>query len=605
MTFPFSVAHVAHLADLLSEGDFDVDQDYTAAFDFDIPPDQNPGNPQADALPLLESDEDTLDNLFERYINTDQLHDEDSGLVTAAAATAIADTMSELTLITGLPMEADAHPRLERIHAYLDARDMASDRILAWQQPFDIGGEELAREAADNLSLGKTDDDAATQLAREEQAWEGDRVFREWWGARLQESEDLHLPGEVFGSGWLLEEQGEGWDDPAPWHGEGHDAVDPSKRRSFRAPKLVENPYVFGVIGYGLSAKIFHIPFINAVSDFKLYAVVQRSPKPDDDAGKDWPGIKLYRSAEELCADPDVDVVVITTAPVAHFELTKLAIENGKNVIVEKPFTPTSKEAFELADLANSKGVLLTVYQNRRWDQDFLTLKKILADGTLGRVVEFHTFFDRHRPEPRQQARWQDTQSPGTGAVYDLGTHLIDQVVDLFGIPTSVTGFTGSQRKGRGKGTSDDSCTVILRYHTEEEGESGLGLIATAKAGVISCEEKQLRFWVRGEKGTWKKWDLDTQEDQLKQGLRPGAPGYGLEAEPGLLTTIGSDGKISSTQVKGVEPQTYCEFYKKFAAALNGSKEEIPVDASRAAEVIKLVELARESSLQGKTLDVQ
>ncbi|RMD41395.1 hypothetical protein DV735_g3761, partial [Chaetothyriales sp. CBS 134920] len=410
----------------------------------------------------------------------------------------------EPTLIPG------PEDRLQEVIDYERARKAAYHRVMAWKQPFEVIGEELARQGAANST--------ANRVAVERQAWEEDGYFR-----------------------------------------------------------------------YGLSAKIFHIPFINDVSDFKLYAIVQRSPKPDDDAAKDWPDVKVYRSSEELVADPDVDVVVVTTAPVSHFELAKLAIDNGKHVIVEKPFTPTSKEAFELAELAKGKGVVLTVYQNRRWDQDFLTLKKILADGTLGRVVEFNTYFDRHRPQPKPQARWQDVKSPGTGAVYDLGTHLIDQAVDLFGLPTSVTGFTGRQRKGQGKNASDDSATIILRYQTPEDEEGEFGLTVTAKAGVISLEEKQLRYWVRGEKGTWKKWNLDTQEDQLRRGLRPGAPGYGQEDEPGLLTTIDSDGKISSTQVKGVEPKTYSEFYRRFAAALNGSKEQVPVDATTAAQVIKLV----------------
>ncbi len=359
-----------------------------------------------------------------------------------------------------------------------------------------------------------------------------------------------------------------------------------------------------GVIGYGLSAKIFHIPFINAVDDFKLYAIVQRSPKPDDDASKDWPDIKVYKSAEELCNDPDVDVVVVTTAPISHFELAKMAIEMGKHVVVEKPFTPTSKEAWELVELARSNRVLLTVYQNRRWDQDFLTLQKILTDGTLGRVVEFETHFDRHRPDAPKVERWKDKQAPGTGAVYDLGTHLMDQVVELFGMPVSVTGFVGSQRNRQGEGSLEDSCTVRLRYKRAEDGEGGLGLLVTVKAAVVSCEERQLRYWVRGEKGSWKKWGLDVQEDQLKAGLRPGNQGYGEGEEAGELTIVTGPGRVESKELEGVAPKTYCEFYRRLGVALKGDGRSIPVEASRAAGVIRLVELARESSQLGRTLEV-
>ncbi|RMZ78666.1 hypothetical protein DV738_g3789, partial [Chaetothyriales sp. CBS 135597] len=498
-------------------------------------------------------------------------------------------------------MEPTWIPGPGRVPEFYDARIASYYRVLAWKQPFEVIGEELEQEGVEN--------NRATRLTREREAWEEDQDFREWWGEILQDSPFLHLDDELWDA--VLQQQGTTLEYPPGWR---DDTIDPQVL-ILRGPdelpwlprlaNMSTKVYRVGVIGYGLSAKIFHIPFVNDVSDFKLYAIVQRSPKPDDDAAKDWPGVKVYRSAEELIADPDVDVVVVTTAPVSHFELAKKAIENGKHVIVEKPFTPTSKEAFELAELAKSKGVLVTVYQNRRWDQDFLTLKKILADGSLGRVVEFNTFFDRHRPEPKAQARWQDVQSPGTGAVYDLGTHLIDQAVALFGIPSSITGFTGRQRKGQGKESSDDSFTAILRYQTDEDEEGELGLTVVAKAAVISCEEKQLRYWVRGEKGSWKKWGLDTQEDQLRQGLRPGAEGYGIEVEPGVLTTSDNQGEISSTRVKGVEPKTYSEFYRKFAAALNGAKDEIPVDATTAAEVIKLVELVRESSYQRRTLDVK
>ena len=209
--------------------------------------------------------------------------------------------------------------------------------------------------------------------------------------------------------------------------------------------------YNVGIIGNGLSAKIFHIPFLQHVSELRLYAIVQRSPNPEDDAEKDHQDIKSYRSAHELVKDEEVDVVVVSTAPDSHFSLAKLALEAGKHgkifpsilsadvclyivtVVVEKPFTPTSAEAQGLVALAKKKDRILTVYQNRRWDSDFLTLSKCFHSGALGRVVEFETHFDRHRPEVPQSDSWKYKVQPGGGAVYDLGTHLIDQVVHLFG----------------------------------------------------------------------------------------------------------------------------------------------------------------------------
>lgn len=229
----------------------------------------------------------------------------------------------------------------------------------------------------------------------------------------------------------------------------------------------------------------------------KLYAIVQRTPKPNDDAERDHPGIKSYRSSEEMVQDSEIEVIVVTTAPTSHFELANLALEHGKHVIVEKPFTPSSKEASDLIAIAKKHNRLLTVYQNRRWDTDFLTLSKLLEQKTLGRVVEFETHFDRHRPEaPDPASTWKAKFLPGGGAVYDLGTHLIDQAVVAFGLPDKITGFVGSQRE-HNPGEVEDSCTVLLHY--------GSGLLATVKAAVVSPEEHQLRYWVRGVLGSYKK----------------------------------------------------------------------------------------------------
>ena len=258
----------------------------------------------------------------------------------------------------------------------------------------------------------------------------------------------------------------------------------------------IKPPYNVAIIGYGMSAKVFHIPLIQVTPAFNLYAIVQRTPTPENDASKDHPGVKLYRSNEEMVEDEAVDVVVITTIPTSHCELCRLAMEYHKYVIVEKPFTPTSKEADELINVAVSRDLFLSVYQNRRWDTDFLTLSKLVKEGTLGRVVEFETHFDRHRPEA-PTGGWKTKQLPGGGGVYDLGTHLIDQVVVLFGLPDRITGFVGSQRQHNPEGV-EDSCTVLLHYDSK-------GLLATVKAGVVSPEVNQLRFWVRGEKGSYKK----------------------------------------------------------------------------------------------------
>lgn len=352
-----------------------------------------------------------------------------------------------------------------------------------------------------------------------------------------------------------------------------------------------------GIIGYGLSAKIFHIPFVTYVPQFSLYAIVQRSPRPDNDARRDQPGAKICGSANELVEDEMVDVVIVTTPPDQHFLMTKMALEAGKHVVVEKPFAPTSKEAFELINIADQQKRLLTVYQNRRWDADFLTLSQYIESGSLGRVVDFETHFDRHRPEAPNSNSWKHRVQPGGGAIYDLGTHLMDQVVCLFGPPKAITAFIGSQRDPNPTGL-EDSFTVHMHYD---------GMMATARASVVSPEARQLRYWVRGSKGSFKKFHPDCQEDQLKEGMRPGDVGYGVEPEDRYVvsTTTSNNGDIRSEAVTTVEPKTYADFYRKLAGALAGDDgRQLPVDPASAALVIRLVELATLSSATRRTIDV-
>ncbi|KAK8154345.1 putative NAD binding Rossmann fold oxidoreductase [Phyllosticta citrichinensis] len=354
-------------------------------------------------------------------------------------------------------------------------------------------------------------------------------------------------------------------------------------------------PYNVAIIGYGLSAKVFHIPFITQTSSLRLYAVLQRNPTADSDASHDHPGIQLFRDAATLLADPAVHVVVVTSLPDSHFELTKAALEAGKHVVVEKPFVPTVAEADELVRIAKTTGKLLAVYQNRRWDADYLAASQLVKDGALGRIVEFESHFDRYSPTLR--AGWKAEPRPGNGAIYDLGTHLLDQIVHLFGLPAKVTAFIWNQRAGAPTGYDSgvgDSFTVLLHYAD--------GLLATAKVGVLSAEQDQLRFWVRGEKGSFKKYNLDPQEEQLLSGLSNTSSELGREPSSNYNLTLVKDGNIGKEPV-AVVPKTYLEYYRILADALDG-KGDVPVKAEQAASVIRLIELAKESSRTGKTLDV-
>lgn len=186
--------------------------------------------------------------------------------------------------------------------------------------------------------------------------------------------------------------------------------------------------------------------------------------------------------------------MIVTSIPETHFDMCKNALEAGKNVVVEKPFVPTSQEATTLIEIAKKSGKALAVYQNRRWDADFLTLRKIMSEGLLGEISEFETHFDRHRPNVPAES-WKNVDKPAHGSLYDLGSHLIDQVYHTFGKPQKVTGFIGIQRRGVSEGAAD-SHTVLLHYEK---------MLVTVKAAVVSPEEEQLRYWVRGTKGSFKK----------------------------------------------------------------------------------------------------
>jgi predicted dehydrogenase len=346
-----------------------------------------------------------------------------------------------------------------------------------------------------------------------------------------------------------------------------------------------------------MSAKVFHIPLILVTPSFKLHSIVQRTPKPDDDASKDHPSAKIYHSADDLFGDSSVDIIIITTTPDTHFSFTKSALESGKHVLVEKPFVPTSSQAQQLIDISSKTGKLICVYQNRRWDTDFLTVKKLIKEDTIGRVVEFNTHFDRYKPS--KPTNWKGIlgMDHAGGVVYDLGTHLLDQVYVLFGMPKTVTGFFENQRNDGDP--EPDSITIVLGYGAG-------GPLVVAKAGVMCVETEQLRYWVRGTKGSFRKLNLDVQEDQLKAGQKPGDEGFGVESESasGKLVIL-EDGKPIGRTQRNVEPETYASLYNGFRAAIEGGGEAtVPVKASEARDVLRIIEAARESVKSGQAVQL-
>ncbi|KAJ6441334.1 NAD binding Rossmann fold oxidoreductase [Purpureocillium lavendulum] len=357
---------------------------------------------------------------------------------------------------------------------------------------------------------------------------------------------------------------------------------------------MASKTFNVGVVGYGMSAKVFHIPFITTTAPFKLHSIVQRSPKDGNSAPKDHPEAKHYTDVKQLLADPEVDVVVVTTPPDNHFELTKAVLQAGKHVLTEKPFVPTSAEADKLIAIAKENKRLICVYQNRRWDSDFLTVKHLIENDVLGRVVEFNTHFDRYRAAAPTNWKGELGIPSGGSAIFDLGTHLVDQVYTLFGMPQAVHGRLMSQRSGKADFFNPDGVSAELTYPN--------GMLVNVRISVLSAELVQPRFWVRGYKGSFHKVGLDPQEDQLKAGAKPTDAGFGKDSPDSMrLVLVSEDGKMKEGKVPDLEPETYKVFYSAFGKAVStGKEEDVPVKASEARDVLRILEAIMESAKTGR-----
>jgi len=347
-----------------------------------------------------------------------------------------------------------------------------------------------------------------------------------------------------------------------------------------------------GIIGFGLAGRVFHGPFVSAVPGLRLLKFVERST---DHAHAAYPATTTVRSVDELLADPAIHLVVVATPNETHFALAKQALAAGKHVVIDKPFAGSSDEAEELIALAAAKGVLVAPFHNRRWDGDFLTVKKILADGTLQRLVTLESHFDRYRPLPRE-GTWKEAENPANGLLFDLGPHLVDQIVALFGMPQSIT---ASVRSDRDTTAIEDAFDICLGYP---------GLLAWCRSSMVACDASP-RFLLHGTAGSFKKYGLDPQEPALVGGAkvpRLGSPEPWLpEAEEhwGTLTiapVLADPGTLVKSQVETI-PGDYRGFYANVRDAILG-KSELAVPSQAGLEVIRLLELARVSSAEGRTI---
>jgi scyllo-inositol 2-dehydrogenase (NADP+) len=346
----------------------------------------------------------------------------------------------------------------------------------------------------------------------------------------------------------------------------------------------------FGLMGYGFAGATFHAPVIehcgapaeNPQEPYaRLTAIGTSQPAR---ALADYPQAQAVPDLDALIALDKIDCVVIATPNDTHFEMAAKVLEAGKHVVVDKPVTLSAADAVTLARLARERGLVFAPFHNRRWDGDFLTVRALLASEELGRVAHFESHFDRFRPQVPQ--RWREEASRGGGLLLDLGPHLIDQALVLFGPPETVY---ATVKNHRDHASAPDYIHLLLGYADKE-----VVLHASALAAL-----EPPRFAIHGTLGSYVKSGLDTQEDQLKAGLRPGDPGFGSGNAAGSLRVLVDDRAIERQwpTLNGV----YVEFYRALALSIRHG-EPFPVTPQDAVDVMTIIELAEQSAREGRRL---
>ncbi|AKQ46486.1 oxidoreductase [Rufibacter radiotolerans] len=337
------------------------------------------------------------------------------------------------------------------------------------------------------------------------------------------------------------------------------------------------NKIKVGLIGFGMAGRIFHGPFIQLVDGLELIRIRESREENIQIAHSRYPQAQITAQADDIMNDPAIDLVVVATPNTSHYSLAKQALLAGKHVVVEKPFTTTTQEADELIQLARQQNKILTVYHNRRWDSDFKTVQKVVNTGMLGNLVEYKAHFDRFRPTLKGNT-WKEEDTPGSGIVFDLGSHLIDQALVLFGKPNEISADVRIQRP---QSPVIDKFEAHLYYDQ---------VTVTLSAGLL-VRELSPRYTLHGDQGSFLKYGMDVQEKALNDGLLPHlAPDWGVEPESiwGHLNTehkgLHFQGKIES------ETGHYRSFYENVYQAIVG-EAPLAVTPEQARDVIRVVEL--------------
>ncbi|WP_314404893.1 oxidoreductase [Stenotrophomonas rhizophila] len=343
-------------------------------------------------------------------------------------------------------------------------------------------------------------------------------------------------------------------------------------------------PLQVGLIGYGLAGSVFHAPLIQHTAGLALHSIASSQR---DRLLRSFTDVRICDHPAELFADPALDAVVIATPNAEHAPLAIAALQAGKHVLVDKPFALDLAQADAVVRAAQAAERVVTVFQNRRFDADFLTLQKLLADGVLGEVAECHSHFDRYRPQVRD--RWRESDAPGAGLWMDLGPHLLDQMLQLFGWPQAISADLMAQRDGA---RSDDYFHAVLHYPRHRAIVHAGSLVAAARP----------RFAVHGSRGSYLKQGRDVQEDQLREGIAPGAPGWGLDPVHGQHVTVDAAGHEHPASVDNALGD-YRRLYAAFRDAMQGSGAPT-VSTTEALQLMRLLEAGTESARSGRRVDL-
>lgn len=333
------------------------------------------------------------------------------------------------------------------------------------------------------------------------------------------------------------------------------------------------NTMKVGLIGYGFSGETFHAPLLQALTEYNIVKVMSRNPQK---VAQTLGAVQVVETIEDILDDETIELVIITTPNTLHYEMAKQSLLAGKHVVIEKPMVIDPEEAKNLIHLANERQLMLSVYQNRRWDNDFLTIKHLIAEDVLGKINTYEAHFDRFRPHV--QDRWREQAGKGAGMLYDLGAHLIDQALHLFGKPQFVLADVFAQRDGA---QTDDYFHIIMGYDK---------LRVILHCGSIVAEQGP-KFKLHGSKGSFIKYGIDGQEDALKAGKNPTAHDWG-EDNPecyGTLTLY-EDGQKVVTKVKTL-PGSYTAYYKQIFEHIRYG-QPCPVRAEEGLQTIQIIHAA-------------